>query len=150
MKSFKIWGKLAQEQKSYRQKNKLGVEHSPPPPVLIGLKISSQDPISIQLTLKIFVCVMEIVGVHTIQFLHPNISFKKYFFTQLHIMRDYNDRRSLDKIWAQERRLFLQKGVIFLSFSSVIMIFFSPIGLISFIDPPHQKIANAWCWKLPK
>ena len=33
------------------------------------LKVGSHDPISIQLTLKIFVCVMEFVGVHTIQFL---------------------------------------------------------------------------------
>ena len=28
--------------------------------------------------------------------------------------------------------------------------FFSPIGLVSFIDPLHQKLAKAWCWKLPK
>ena len=37
-KSYQIWGKLAQEQKSYRQKNKLGVENTPPPPVLVGLR----------------------------------------------------------------------------------------------------------------
>ena len=37
-------------------------------------KVGSHDPISIQLTLKIFVCVMEFVDVHTIQFLHPMIS----------------------------------------------------------------------------
>ena len=37
------------------------------------LKVGSHDPISIQLTLKIFVCVMEFVGVHTIQFLHAII-----------------------------------------------------------------------------
>ena len=35
--------------------------------------------------------------------------------------------------------LFRQKVVIFPSFSSVIMNFFSPIGLISPIDPLHQK-----------
>ena len=35
-KSYQIWGKLAQEQKSCRQKANLGVET--PPPVLIGLK----------------------------------------------------------------------------------------------------------------
>ena len=28
-KHYQIWGKLAQEQKSYRQKNKLGVEKTP-------------------------------------------------------------------------------------------------------------------------
>ena len=36
-KSYQIWGKLAQEQKSYRQKAKLGVENTPTP-VLIGLR----------------------------------------------------------------------------------------------------------------
>ena len=61
----------------------------------------------------------------------------------LHIRRNYNHRRSSDKIWAQEGRLFRQK-VIFPSFSSVIMnFFFSPIGLVSFIDPLHQKLAKA-------
>ena len=30
-KHYQIWGKLAQEQKRYRQKNKLGVENTPPP-----------------------------------------------------------------------------------------------------------------------
>ena len=58
-------------------------------------------------------------------------------------MRDYNHRRSSDKIWAQEGRLFRQKDVILLSFSSVTMNFFSPVGLILFIDPHHQKIAKA-------
>ena len=38
------------------------------------IKVGSYDPISIQLTLKISVCVMEFIGVHTIQFLHPIIS----------------------------------------------------------------------------
>ena len=38
------------------------------------VKGSSHDPILIQLTLKIFVCVMEFVGIHRIQFLHPIIS----------------------------------------------------------------------------
>ena len=58
-------------------------------------------------------------------------------------MRNYNHRRSSDKIGAQEGRLFGQKVVIFPSFSSVIMNFFSPIGLVSFIDPLHQKLAKA-------
>ena len=40
----------------------------------IGIKVGSHHPISIQLILKIFVCVMEFVGVHMIQFLHPIIS----------------------------------------------------------------------------
>ena len=35
------------------------------------LKVSSHDPIHID---SVFVCVMEFVGVHTIQFLHPIIS----------------------------------------------------------------------------
>ena len=39
-------------------------------------------------------------------------------------MRNYNHRRSSDKIWAQEGRLFRQKVVIFPSFSSAIMKFF--------------------------
>ena len=38
---------------------------------------------------------------------------------------------------------FVEKVVIFPSFSSVIMNFFSPIGLVSFIDPLHQKLAKA-------
>ena len=42
--------------------------------VSLILKVGSHDLISIQLTLKIFVCVMEFVGVYTIQFLHPIIS----------------------------------------------------------------------------
>ena len=35
-KSYQIWGKLAEEQKSYRQKANW-MENTPPPPVLIGL-----------------------------------------------------------------------------------------------------------------
>ena len=54
-------------------------------------------------------------------------------------MRDYNHRKSSDKIWVQDGRLFLKKNVIFLSFSSVIVNFFSLIELTSFIDPLHQK-----------
>ena len=38
-----------------------------------NLKVGSHDPISIQLVLKIFVCVMELVGVHTIEFFDPII-----------------------------------------------------------------------------
>ena len=40
----------------------------------VGLKFGSHDPILIQLTLKIFVCMMEFVGDHTIHVLHPIIS----------------------------------------------------------------------------
>ena len=64
---------------------------------------------------------------------------QEILFTQFHIVRNYNHGRSSDKIWAQEGRLFRQKVVIFPSFSSVIMNFFSPIGLISPIDPLPQK-----------
>ena len=39
-KNYQIWGKLAQEQKSYKQKNKLGGGNTPPP-VLIGLEVIS-------------------------------------------------------------------------------------------------------------
>ena len=35
-KSYQIWRKLAQEQKSYRQKNKLGGGKDPPPQCLKG------------------------------------------------------------------------------------------------------------------
>ena len=49
---------------------------------------------------------------------------QEILFTQFPIMRNYNHRRSSDKIWAQEERLFRQKVVIFPSFSSVIMNFF--------------------------
>ena len=49
---------------------------------------------------------------------------QEILFIQFHIMRNYNHRRSSDKIWAQEGRLFHQKVVIFPSFSSVIMNFF--------------------------
>ena len=58
-------------------------------------------------------------------------------------MRDYNYRRSSDKILAQEGRLFGKKIVIFLRFSSVIMNVFSIIELIWFIDPLHQKKSNS-------
>ena len=58
-------------------------------------------------------------------------------------MRNYSQRRSLEKTWAQEGRLFRQKVVIFPSVSSVIMNFVSPVRLISFTDPLHQKIAKA-------
>ena len=34
------------------------------------VNVGSHDPISIQLTSQIFVCMKEHVGVHTIQFLH--------------------------------------------------------------------------------
>ena len=44
---------------------------------------------------------------------------------------------------AQEGRLFRQKVVFFASFSSMIMNFFSPIGLISLVDSLHQKISKA-------
>ena len=54
-------------------------------------------------------------------------------------MRDNNHRRSSNKIWAQEERLFLQKGVIFPSFSSVTMKFFLTNQTNFFIDPLHQK-----------
>ena len=60
-------------------------------------------------------------------------------FTQCHIITNYNQGRSLDKICGQEGRLFRQKVVIFPSFSSVIMNFFSLVGLISSIDSLHQK-----------
>ena len=74
-------------------------------------------------------------------------SCKKKLLAQLHIMRDYNNRRSSDKIWAQERRLFRQNNVIFPSFSSVTMNFFSPIGLISFMDPSSVKGSLlSLCW----
>ena len=43
-------------------------------PLVVRVKVGSHDPISIQLTLKIFGCVMEFVSVHKIQFLHPIIS----------------------------------------------------------------------------
>ena len=51
-------------------------------------------------------------------------------------MKDYNHRRSWDKIWAQDGRLFRQKIVILLRFSSVIVNLFSLIELISFSVNP--------------
>ena len=56
---------------------------------------------------------------------------QEILFTQFHIVRNNNHRRSSNKIWAQEGILFSHKVVIFPSFSLVIMNFFSPIGLIS-------------------
>ena len=41
-KCYQIWGKLAQEQKRYRQKTNWGWKTTPPPPVLIGLKDTSR------------------------------------------------------------------------------------------------------------
>ena len=43
---------------------------------------------------------------------------EEILFTQFHIMKNYNHRRSSDKIWAQEGRLFHQKN---LSFSQVFL-----------------------------
>ena len=54
-------------------------------------------------------------------------------------MRDDNPRRSSDKIWAQERRLFRQKNLSFSWFFFGDCEFFSPIELISFIDSLDQK-----------
>ena len=53
-----------------------------------------------------------------------HVKFMQLEIGLFHIMRNYNHRRSSDKIWAQEGRLFRQKVVIFPSFSSVIMNFF--------------------------
>ena len=36
--------------------------------VCLSIKVGSHDPISIQLTLKVFVCMMEFVGVHSTQY----------------------------------------------------------------------------------
>ena len=65
-------------------------------------------------------------------------------------MRNHNHLRSSYKIWGQERRLLHQKVVIFPSFSSVIMNFFSPIGLISFIDSLHQKNSKSLVLEVAK
>ena len=45
-------------------------------PYQLPLIINLHDPISFQLTLKIFVCVMRFVGVNTILFSHPIISWR--------------------------------------------------------------------------
>ena len=50
-KSCQIWGKLAQEQHSYRQEAKLGTENTPPPPVVIGLN-HGISPLSSKITNK--------------------------------------------------------------------------------------------------
>ena len=52
-----------------------------------SLKVGSHDPISIQLTLKIFECVMEFVGVHTIQLLHPIISRRAHKALTILVLR---------------------------------------------------------------
>ena len=65
-------------------------------------------------------------------------------------MRNYNHRKSSDKIWAQEGRLSGQKAVIFPSFSSVIMNFFSSIELIPFIDPLHAKNSESLMLEVAK
>ena len=54
------------------------------------------------------------------------------------------------KFGVQEGRLFLQKGVIFPSSSSVTMNFFSPIRLIFFIDPLHQKESKSLMLEVAK
>ena len=41
---------------------------------LIHLKVGSHDPVLVQLSLKSFLCMMENVGIHKIQFSHPIIS----------------------------------------------------------------------------
>ena len=55
---------------------------------------------------------------------HVNRPLQRILFTELHIIGDYNHRRSSDKIRVQWGRLFGKKIVIFLRFSSVILIFF--------------------------
>ena len=62
-------------------------------------------------------------------------------------MRNYNHSRCSDKFWPQGGRLFHQKVVIFPSFSSVTMIFFS---LISFIELLHQKNSKSLMMKVAK
>ena len=44
-KSYQVCGKLAQEQKRYRQKNKLGVGKTPPPPSAYRVKMESLHPL---------------------------------------------------------------------------------------------------------
>ena len=39
-----------------------------------NLKVGSYDPILVQLSFQIFLCMMKNVGVHTIKFFHPIIS----------------------------------------------------------------------------
>ena len=46
---------------------------------------------------------------------------QEILFTQFHIIRNYNQGISSDKIWAQEGKCFLQKVFLFPSSSSVIM-----------------------------
>ena len=41
---------------------------------LRGVKVGSHDPILVQLSFQIFLCMMKNVGDHTIQFSHPIIS----------------------------------------------------------------------------
>ena len=40
----------------------------------VCFKVGSHDPILVQLSFQIFLCMMKNVGVHTIQFSHPIIS----------------------------------------------------------------------------
>ena len=64
-------------------------------------------------------------------------------------MKDYNHRRSSDRIWAQEERLFRQK----MSFSRVFSVtknFFSLVVLISFINPLHQKNSKSLMLEVAK
>ena len=43
--------------------------------ILIGFKVGSHNPIFVQLSFQIFLCMMKNVGVHTIQYFHPIISW---------------------------------------------------------------------------
>ena len=58
-------------------------------------------------------------------------------------MRDFNHRRSSDKISAEDEQLFHEKNCHFPSFSFGEHDFFSLIEPISFIDPLHHKTAKA-------
>ena len=49
-KSYQIWGKLAQEQKSYRQKEIGGVENTPPPSANRVKEINNPHVVDIELT----------------------------------------------------------------------------------------------------
>ena len=80
--------------------------------------------LSVLFTIKIDVSPFLQVLIPTVVFFHESNYYTIYTIAHYEGLQS---RRSSDKFWAQERRLFRQKDVIFPSFSSVSMNFFSLI-----------------------
>ena len=78
---------------------------------ILSLKVGSHDRVSIQLTLKIVAFVMENVGVHTVQFLHP-INFWRALKTLTILVLRISCllHRSLTQLWRPACKKYLARS----------------------------------------